>query len=416
MIMQDVAALLLALVSGASLILGVVLFLQPPVNHPKRALITFGAVSILVGLGGLSRSLAFLFAERGWDSGDILFRLQYVLWLLASGLGPLSLWRLDARKGHGALSMAVPLFAALVAIFAFTPAFIPFDLRTDPYHVEPHDLTVRWGFLLTVGYIALVSGFSTLRFLMCVLGPGNRTIRGHCLFMSVGYGTFTVLVPLVGAMDAGLSNMDAGVPLSSIILLAWVMSNLGHVRTNTGDMNRTVRHLRTDLDRQYAHGLRDPLTGLFNRGYFFEVMNQAQEQLKRDGEIFAVCMLDLDDFKSVNDNYGHQVGDLVLQEVAKVVMRGCRPYDSAARYGGEEFILLLRAIDLNGALGIAERLRESIGDLLTPTGDGDVQVTATFGLVAVTEPPDNLKDLVARVDGALYEGKRMGKNQVRVMT
>ncbi|MBL6974326.1 MAG: GGDEF domain-containing protein [Deltaproteobacteria bacterium] len=415
MIMQDVAALLLALVSGASFVLGLVLLFQPRVNRPRKALVTFGFVSLLMGLGGFSRSLAFLFAERGWDSGDILFRLQYVLWLMASGLGPLSLWRLDPRKKHGVISVAVPLFAVLLAIFVFTPAFIPFEIRSDPFHVEPYDLTVRWAFLLTVGYIALVSGCSTIQLLVRVLAPGNRTIRAHCLFTAVGYGIFTVLVPLAGAMDAGLSNMDAGIPLSTAVLLAWLLANLGHVRANTDDMIRTVRHLRTDLDRQYAHGLRDPLTGLFNRGYFFEVLNQAHSQLTRDGEIFAMCMLDLDNFKNVNDTHGHQVGDLVLQEVAKIVMRGCRPYDTAARYGGEEFIVLFRGIDIEGALGIAERLRVTIGETRTPTKEGSVRVTATFGMVAVVEPPESLKELVARVDSALYEGKRMGKNQVRVI-
>ena len=414
--MQDMAALLLALVSGTTITLAFVLYLQPAVgSYSQRALYAMVALAMVVGLGGSSRSLAYLFAERGWEFADILFRLQYILWLVGSGLGPLALWFLDSRRGSGVFVAAIPMFAILLIAFAFTPAFIPFEMRTDPFQVEPFSMTMRWAFPALVGFITLVSLVCTVLFLMRVLAPGHRTIRAHCLFLAVGYGAFTLLVPVTAAMDAGLFALDAGMPLSASVLGAWTLAFLGVIQSNSDDVDRSMRHLRKDLDDQHAHALRDSLTGLYNRGYFYEGLRQAMEQLRRDGEVFAICMLDLDDFKTINDSYGHQTGDQVLLEVARVLLRGCRPYDIAARYGGEEFTIILRNIDRDGALNITERLRRSIGELMFASDKTAIRVTATFGVVPVREPPEDFQELIAKVDKAMYEGKRMGKNQVRVL-
>jgi diguanylate cyclase (GGDEF)-like protein len=159
----------------------------------------------------------------------------------------------------------------------------------------------------------------------------------------------------------------------------------------------------------------DELTGLFNHRRFQEVIANEVERTKRGGPGMGLIMLDIDNFKRVNDTYGHMQGDLVLREVARVLRESSREIDEPARYGGEEMAVALPATDLEGAYLFAERVRRSIEALDLPLidGDGSLRVTASFGAAAL--PPNQVKadkeDLVAAADAALYRAKRSGKNR-----
>jgi len=155
----------------------------------------------------------------------------------------------------------------------------------------------------------------------------------------------------------------------------------------------------------------DELTGLANHGRFQELLSAESEQVRRYHHPLGLIMLDIDDFKVVNDTYGHQQGDAVLRQVASVVRENSRDADSPARYGGEELSLILPHTDLEGAHAIAERIREAVEDLRVPRTDGMgfLRITASVGVAAST---DGRKDaLIAEADGALYEAKRRGKNR-----
>ena len=159
----------------------------------------------------------------------------------------------------------------------------------------------------------------------------------------------------------------------------------------------------------------DELTGLFNHRRFQEVIANEVERTKRGGPGMGLIMLDIDNFKRVNDTYGHMQGDLVLREVARVLRETSREIDEPARYGGEEMAVALPGTDLDGAFLFAERVRRSIESLELPLidGEGSLRVTASFGAAAL--PPDQEKadkdDLVAAADAALYRAKRSGKNR-----
>jgi diguanylate cyclase (GGDEF)-like protein len=159
----------------------------------------------------------------------------------------------------------------------------------------------------------------------------------------------------------------------------------------------------------------DELTGLFNHRRFQEVIANEVERTKRGGPGMGLIMLDIDNFKRVNDTYGHMQGDLVLREVARVLRESSREIDEPARYGGEEMAVALPATDLDGAYLFAERVRRSIEslDLKLIDGDGSLRVTASFGAAALL--PDQEKadkdQLVAAADAALYRAKRSGKNR-----
>jgi diguanylate cyclase (GGDEF)-like protein len=159
----------------------------------------------------------------------------------------------------------------------------------------------------------------------------------------------------------------------------------------------------------------DELTGLLNHRRLQQVLGQALLDAQRTQRPVALIMLDIDDFKAVNDSYGHMQGDLVLREVARVLRESSREIDEPARYGGEEMAVCLPQTDLKGAYKFAERVRQRIEELQMPLLEGDgppVSVTASLGVASLTGLPAPDKEaLVAAADAALYEAKRAGKNR-----
>jgi diguanylate cyclase (GGDEF)-like protein len=158
----------------------------------------------------------------------------------------------------------------------------------------------------------------------------------------------------------------------------------------------------------------DELTGLFNHRRFQEVMTAEVERTRRFGQELGLIMLDIDDFKRVNDTYGHLQGDFVLREVARVLRESSREIDEPARYGGEEMAVALPQTGIQGAFDFAERVRQRIEALHLPLldGDGTLRVTASFGAASLPHSAKVDKDaLVAAADAALYRAKRSGKNR-----
>ncbi len=158
----------------------------------------------------------------------------------------------------------------------------------------------------------------------------------------------------------------------------------------------------------------DELTGLFNHRRFQEVMAAEVERARRYDQEMGLIMLDIDNFKRVNDTYGHMQGDMVLREVARVLRQSAREIDEPARYGGEEMAVALPQTDLEGAYRFAERVRKRIEALDLPLldGDGVLKVTASFGAASLSAAANGDKEgLVAAADAALYRAKRSGKNR-----
>jgi diguanylate cyclase (GGDEF)-like protein len=167
-----------------------------------------------------------------------------------------------------------------------------------------------------------------------------------------------------------------------------------------------------DLHLQVSRqAVTDELTGLANHGRFQELLGNETEQVRRYHYPVGLIMLDIDDFKSINDTHGHQQGDVVLKRVARVLADSSREVDYPARYGGEEMALILPHTDLEGSYAIAERIRTAVEALRIPRKDshGTLRITASLGVAASA---DGHKDgLIADADAALYEAKRQGKNR-----
>jgi diguanylate cyclase (GGDEF)-like protein len=159
----------------------------------------------------------------------------------------------------------------------------------------------------------------------------------------------------------------------------------------------------------------DALTGLANRRQFYEVLGREYERAQRFGQPVSLILLDIDDFKQINDSRGHLAGDAVLHSVAATVAEVIREIDLASRYGGEEFAVLLPQTGPEGAAHLAERLRSEIAARSIRFGTEEISgVTASFGVAAGPDDQMTQIDLIASADAALYQAKREGKNHVTV--
>lgn len=167
----------------------------------------------------------------------------------------------------------------------------------------------------------------------------------------------------------------------------------------------------------------DYLTGIYNRRHFMELARQVFARARRYGEDLAIIMIDVDRFKSINDTYGHLVGDLVLQKIAQTCQEQLRASDIIGRYGGEEFIVLLPNTTTNEisaaheplpAFQIAERLRKSVEALVISSERGEIRVTISLGVAGKTSNTDHLELLTDHADRALMEAKSAGRNRVMV--
>jgi diguanylate cyclase (GGDEF)-like protein len=163
-----------------------------------------------------------------------------------------------------------------------------------------------------------------------------------------------------------------------------------------------------------ASSLCDRLTGLYNYGTFVDYLHNEITKVERYGGDLALIMLDLDHFKSLNDQYGHEIGNEVLRRVGGTIRSLARDADIAARYGGEEFAVLLRGDDSHG-YELAERLRRAVQSIEVPVrGRGQASVTISAGVTALRAGVDDETALIERADAALYESKHRGRDRVTI--
>ncbi len=153
----------------------------------------------------------------------------------------------------------------------------------------------------------------------------------------------------------------------------------------------------------------DSLTQIYNRLHFAHFLDAEIDKVKRYGGTFSIIFFDLDHFKDINDNYGHQAGDAALEQITQIVTNANRSADIFARYGGEEFIILTPETDLSGALIHAERLRNEIDKFDFDTVG---HITSSFGVAEFNPETDTVESLFDRADAALYLAKENGRNRV----
>jgi diguanylate cyclase (GGDEF)-like protein len=198
--------------------------------------------------------------------------------------------------------------------------------------------------------------------------------------------------------------------------LDWIkdMSALVETEIQKYNMATDKGKLSSDLDQARMASMVDPLTSLWNRQGIYNILKYRMEEYLAKGTPFSVAVLDIDDFKKINDSYGHESGDHTLKAISQCLIKGCRETDGIGRWGGEEFLLLINETNSKYALEIAERIRTTIEcqEIALPSHISK-KVTVTIGITSIdpgTTP--SLEDLINKADQALYQGKRGGRNQV----
>jgi diguanylate cyclase (GGDEF)-like protein len=182
----------------------------------------------------------------------------------------------------------------------------------------------------------------------------------------------------------------------------------GEVGYLTQVFNTMVESLRKHHDELEHISTTDALTGLSNRRHLMNLLTHEIERARRADQPFSILMLDVDHFKTYNDNHGHQAGDEALARISKVLRRSIRPYDCAVRYGGEEFLVILSATSLDRARESAERIRKQVQEEQFDHGP----LTISIGVAEYPSHGDTAKSVIGQADAALYEAKRAGRDRV----
>jgi diguanylate cyclase (GGDEF)-like protein len=157
----------------------------------------------------------------------------------------------------------------------------------------------------------------------------------------------------------------------------------------------------------------DPLTGAYNRRTFHEIAERELSRARRAGQPLSIIVLDIDNFRPVNESYGNRTGDEVLQKIADIVRLALRKEDMLVRYGGEEFLVMLPDVPGPGAVVVAGRIRKSVEAEPLQVGGRSVPVTVSVGVSArLDEGPESMENLLARADAALALAKQRGRNRV----
>jgi diguanylate cyclase (GGDEF)-like protein len=212
---------------------------------------------------------------------------------------------------------------------------------------------------------------------------------------------------------------DFGLFQTTILLENQVRRRTEELETALRDNERITRDLReyererVALQEQLRYqATHDSLTGLYNRHHLTEAMERELHLARRHGYPISLVLCDLDHFKAVNDSYGHLGGDQVIQAFSALVRRKARQSDLCYRFGGEEFLLVLPRMPKDIAMERAGQLRVGLLATAIPFGGKDIFVTASFGVASFPMDGENLRELVAAADHALYEAKAGGRNQV----
>lgn len=247
--------------------------------------------------------------------------------------------------------------------------------------------------------------------------PGNcwALKRGKPHINDPGSDTLCCMHPIGSAASVEIPMMARGQVFGLLILACdeegafdklMGIRRVGRALADSMSLALSNIALREKLRTQ---SLRDPLTGLYNRRYMEDALERYVSLAERNGSATSVLMIDLDNFKHVNDEYGHAKGDAVLRDVAGQLVGALRPSDVVARYGGEELVVILPDCGIEDATAKAEMLRMRIESLSEIHG---APVSASFGVASVPDTAANMADIVPAADAALYAAKGAGKNRV----
>lgn len=221
--------------------------------------------------------------------------------------------------------------------------------------------------------------------------------------------------------QAGKALPALATPDEIAIIVKFLLAENAKMQHEAGELKKNLEQSKSQIDKLRSHlaeaqemGMRDPLTSLSNRRYFDASLARELADAQARGTPLSLVMGDIDNFKKINDLFGHQIGDEILKMFARVLTDNVHARDTVARYGGEEFAIVLPETRLESARQLTERLRSQVESMqlaISESGQEIGTVTASFG-VAELGAADDAEALIQRADAKLYEAKCAGRNRV----
>lgn len=358
---------------------------QPAEDQSERAV----AAAVLVGGGDEGKLVV------PTSTYDRVVRIVSYTFLVATTtiVGVSGLWQANQ----------VPIFGLLAVTSMFV--LVVHDLLPDEA-LGPAKFVVEGSVAVTVAtlLVAMTDGVSSPFFFIFPLIVGGAALVVTPLITVALTSTaalgYLLAVALGSPADAvaPAAVATAGINITAMILLTYVAATI-------------AREQRRTRDAAIRLSMVDPLTSLFNRGFFFAAIEREIARSARSGRGFCLLMMDLDELKAINDRFGHFHGDRVLRGVGNIISAGVRRIDTAARYGGDEFVVLLPETDPTGAWVLAEKIRQGVASMSLALPDATIRPTLSIGVVSYPDDGATPDELMISADGAMYASKRAGKNR-----
>jgi diguanylate cyclase (GGDEF)-like protein len=396
--MEGALALVIATLVGNLLVLGVILIPllrdprtagdRPAAVHDDKDRLAAAAVT-----GGLDDALIDGASAHAYDRVVRVVSWVFILVTAAIVLGT-GLWP-DTQQ-------------AILILLALAGAFLILVNDVLPSNALGSAKFIVEGSVALTGaamLVALTNGVESPFFFTFPL-----VIAGAALVVPEAVTVGLLVIAAVGYLIAVAIGSPPGTSLETAT--AVVIVNLTALILLTYVATVIAREQRRARDAAIRLSAIDPLTGLFNRSFFFAAIEREIARCARSGRGFCLLMMDLDELKAVNDRLGHFYGDRVLRGVGEVVSAGVRRIDTAARYGGDEFVVLLPETDPTGAFVLAEKIRIGVQDMAVDLPTTGPQPSLSVGVVSFPDDGRTADELMISADGAMYASKRAGKNRV----
>jgi len=337
--------------------------------------------------------LAFLFSEVSTDAE--------------------ALWRSGIMTIHGA-SAIVQSFVAFLSASKKRPS------RSTPFRFTFQHVVIAIIAIMLISLVAFDQLITTniTPFILLCMGIGVAFILRPLLSVTI-FGIFSIVFCIAVAIFQDdpaivLTNRVNGVGFAvfgmSLSLIIW------NIYKKSIEQEIEIERQQEELEEKNRELQRlaylDTLTGLYNRRRWLELVEEEINLICRYDNLASIILMDLDNFKETNDQYGHPTGDAVLEEIAQLLTDNLRVVDKPCRWGGEEFIILLPQIPLGKGKAVAEKIRSVIEKSIFHIDGSEISIEASFGVASLKCKENAFKESYSRADKALYEAKRKGRNRV----
>jgi len=356
-----------------------------------------------------------------YDDQDQSLRMRRFLMASASYLMWMALVSYCYYQGWFRISLGGTLMLFAVILVMNLCLYLAFRTGLNKQFKDPSltmlqmILATFWSMVVAY-YTDEVRGILLLVYLVVfIFGVFRLNLRQFLILAAYALTSYGYVIVLLSANHPDKINIQAELLYWVVLaaVLSWfaaIGSYINHIRKKLAKANIELSRANEKIRQSAIH---DDLTGVYNRRQMMKILQREKSLADRGDPLFSLCIFDLDDFKQVNDTYGHLTGDMVLKTLIHTIRANTREQDYIARYGGEEFVAVLAYPDLKEATACAERLKNLASELRYPGLPDDFRVTVSMGVTRY-QPVESIDAIISRADTALYRAKTGGKNRIEV--